>query len=453
MFRIALGHSYFAFKYASLCAGIVILCLLSGCKLIEQDEIINDSEFSQYVVFPKEYHFDFHDTTSVYLDRNHPAIKAMQERAERISGIKWMPKGRIPKTGGGYLTEKNHSGIPYSSVKELDKFVGQEVSFQTFMSALNNPRSVLYTEHVNAPPYKGVNCASYYGTVCSMAVNYALGLSRPYESNMYFTLPFIKYLAVQDLNAATPGDILWKKGHVVLITDVLEGDGRKDKEISVLESNASGTSISQYSLTDLQKRWENENWILFRDIALNNAVDEIDPFLWDDSSLNYANEDLCLSRGNWVSYREGEDVTLNVLSPFYETVELIKDGSLIESRSYSGYPDIVFSGLSAGDYQINLSGAKGVSKAIAFEVLHTQVSAQEINKWLKVSFNSSNAVPEYVVLCDEIGARSFISDLTAADISRGYLIIKCEKSLKGLYAKVFFKGKYGRVSNAIIPLK
>ena len=84
-----------------------------------------------------------------------------------------------------YYRGGKYRGLVYSSVKETHTFVGMDVSFHTFMTALHNPRSVIYTENVSKPPYHGSNCGAYYGTVCSGLITYALGLKvyqKSYDS-------------------------------------------------------------------------------------------------------------------------------------------------------------------------------------------------------------------------------------------------------------------------------
>lgn len=439
-----------------LCVPICLLStmiwgLFTGC--ISQDVYkLDNGDEAQYDVFSDNNSSKSSSTTSLALDSSHPAIVAMRNRAKRISEISWSPKGAIPQIGGGYLSEIAYTGIPYSSVKECDKFIGQEVSFQTFISAVNNPRSVLYTERVNKRPYKGTNCASYYGTVCSMTVNYALGLERPFSSSMYENLAFIERLNNQDFNAVAPGDIVWKKGHVVLITDVYKDSKGNVRGLEILESNSAGTSLLYYSIESFAEKWKDVEWVIYRDTILGRLDDKHDSFLWNDDYLYEINNDVCLSRGNWAAFREGEDIVVNVLSDEYAFAELSLNGVVIETRPYEGTPDIVFSGLGEGKYQLHLSNGNKVSKSVSFEVLKTQVSVNKDNKWLKVYFNSSKATPEYIVFCDDRGVRYFISDITTAELLRGYKIVKCEKSTKNLYVKVFFKGDFGRISNAIIPL-
>ena len=74
------------------------------------------------------------------------------EKAHQIADIEWTPLKDIPGLTKPIPAGIMRTGIPYSSVKEKDKFVGQEVSFHTFMTALHTPRNVLYTEDVKESP-------------------------------------------------------------------------------------------------------------------------------------------------------------------------------------------------------------------------------------------------------------------------------------------------------------
>ena len=426
--------------------------LLSGC--VSKDDYgpefeAPESDYTLYV--PRGLNL-LYETTSATLPADHPAIKIMQKRARRIARIAWSPRGAIPQNNGKFLTNSSYLGIPYSSVKELNKFIGQDVSFHTFLAAVNNPKSVLYTENVCVPPYKGSNCASYYGTVCSTTVNYALGLNRPFGSDMYDTLSCVKRLADQSFEAMAPGDIVWRKGHVVLITDVQRKDNGSIDKVEVLESSGMGTSLINYSLADFESRWVGYNWVIYRYLDLAGLDDDYDAFMWDDNLLSVVNEELSLTRGNWVAYREGETVVANVLSPNYSSIELSKDGTILETRALTGQDDVVYTGLKPGMYQLQLVGEEEISQPVDFEIVDTRIVVSRSGKWLKIVFDSVNAKPEFIMFCDGKGAPAFISDLTEVDKARGYAFVKCEKNINSLYLKVFFKGTFGRVSNEIFPL-
>lgn len=445
---------------------IIIIALLfavtlngscTECNLF--DVIIQSGE---QCVFTDAFSDDLNDTTSVFLEWRHPALARMRKRAELIGNIKWTPVNDVPKRNGVFHQGKEVSGIPYSSVKELDKFVGQEVSFYTFLSAVNNPRSVLYTENAGMPPYNGTNCATYYGSVCSMTVNFALGLGRPYETIMYGSLPCIKKVAKQDLNHAAPGDIVYiNSRHVFLITDIIKNSDDSIINVNILECAGNSAFIKSYSKQKFQTRLDSCSYVLYRYTDLYKLDAElVDGFL-TETALNTSIEakSLCLNRGDKVSYSDDEDtIVINVLEDGYEKINvfrIIDDNSfLVEERMINHTPDVLLTGLSAGTYKVFLSKNDGtISDAVFFEKIQTRVSFSKCGRYIDIKFNSTNAVPDYIVFCKNNGSRRFITDITDEDKVAGHKVIKCEASTDSLYLKVFFKGEYGRVSNVMIPLQ
>lgn len=426
---------------------------------------IKDNPTSQndnYSVFTDNFTPDPNDTTSVCLDWNHPALEVMRKRSETIGNIRWTPLGEVPKRNGVFTKGVEVTGIPYSSVKELDKFVGQEVSFYTFMSAVNNPKSVLYTENVGKAPYNGKNCAAYYGSVCSMTVNYALGLDRPYGTFMYGTLPQIKRVAQQDLEHAAPGDIVhFLYGHVILITDIIKSNDGKIIYVDILECLGNGAFNKRYRRKVFQERLDKYDHVIYRYMDLAKLAIEPSSFPSIDALLetNATNGNLSLSRGDRVSYSEEEGkVIVNVLSEGYvklEVYRIAEDGiTLMEEIDVNESSDVELSNLPAGSYKVQLVRNDGsASDPVFFEILQTDVSYTNIGNDLDIQFNSKNSIPEYIVFCEKNGGRHFIVDISEEEKQSGHKYIKCEASLASLYLKVFFKGEYGRVSNSIIPLK
>jgi len=90
--------------------------------------------------------------------------KAVQY-ARVLSRVKWTPvAGGMPKRSGGYFEEgTEYTGVPYSSVKAVGRCIGFDIYLKTFLAAVENPDSVLYTENLSG---KVSNAAAYYGTVC-----------------------------------------------------------------------------------------------------------------------------------------------------------------------------------------------------------------------------------------------------------------------------------------------
>lgn len=437
-----------------LFVSFTLICSADLVVTVDEYSVIQES--GNYVVYDHYYPVTRDDSTSISLDVSHPALQIMRERAKRIGSIKWTPLGEVPKRDGSFTTGMEVTGIPYSSVKELDKFVGQEVSFYTFLSAINNPRSVIYTENVGQTPYNGVNCAAYYGTVCSMTVNYALGLDRPYSTSMYGSLPFIQTVTNQDLEHAAPGDIIYfTYVHVILIADIERDSEGNALYIHILESTGDGTSYRRYGKERVENRLKQHEWVLYRykDLAQLSAVVSPNPSMEEDLNTKKFVSELCPSRGDKSSYREGEDVILNLMTNKYEKVEILRDGMLFDLQEIDRRNDIVLDSLPNGSYKVSLMDKNGNhSDCVQFEVLQTKVKLKRYTELLKVSFASDNAQPEYLVFCKLNGGRTFITNISDSDRQSGNKWIKCDSDISDLYVKVFFRGEYGRVSNPIMPL-
>lgn len=431
---------------------VVFVLFAGGCV---KDNTVFISDLGEQVLFDTYYANppgNENDTTSICLDRDHPAIVAMRKRAYQIATIEWTPVTDLLETR---KKGKTISGIPYSSVKELNKFVGQEVSFHTFMTAVHNPRSVLYTEDVSLPPYNGTNCRLYYGTVCSMAVNYALGIERPYWTGLYSQLASFQRVARQNFAYCAPGDVIWTKGHVVLIIDVIRNDAGDVKTIEILESVGTLTRVYSCSVSEAKQRWKDDEFILYRykylSESLNYRPNQYVPVFDEINEVVTYNDDLCLSRGDQACFHQGEEVIINIFSDDYSALELYRNDAFYDSYTVSG-KDFTLPCLPEGCYDAYLVSESNRSEPASFEVLETNVSFSMRGGIVEIAFDSSNGFPEYIEFCSKSGGRRFISDISDEERLVGKKYIKCEKSLQGAYLKVFFRGQYGRVSNEMIPL-
>lgn len=128
--------------------------------------------------------------------------------ADRYRFVKWKPK--VNTTVDGFkvgIPRHNHAktitwrgtevqpyGIPYSSATQDQKYVGLNVSLYTFLSAVNNPYSLLYTETIKNGTgsrsawnrhYTADNASAYYGLVCCAFTAATTGCMRNWN-NGYF---------------------------------------------------------------------------------------------------------------------------------------------------------------------------------------------------------------------------------------------------------------------------
>ncbi len=376
-----------------------------------------------------------------------------QSRLEQIVQISWTPCGEIPNQSGYYGIDQNVTGIPYSSVKEKEKFVGQYVSFYTFMTAVKNPRSVLYTENVKQAPYHGTNCSSYYGTVCSMAVNYVLGLPYSFTTSQYKQLDSFYRLSPQTIEMAEPGDILLQDSkHVVMIAGLKKQSGGAVSSVSIFESSGGrGTRIDEYSRDALLSRWEKDGWELLRYKDVNNKRENISSMAFNNYPYDTPfRSPICCSRGDRATFAAGETVILNNLDEKPHRMRKIHDGvdeGLVETSG----TDVSFSTLTPGIYTFDLSNPAWDNPSV--EVIDATVSAERNGDNLAVSFSSVNAKPMSMIISNIHGNHYLVEPIDDTERAAGRKTLTIPKRSGQLYLKVMFEGQYGSVMNEPILIQ
>lgn len=440
---VRLNSMAFFRKLSRLAGLLALVAVLFSC--VSKEQLVVDLDEDPPVEEPAR------TIDHPVVDADDPAVLCMRKKAWQLALISWTPLKDMPNKVSYYTAGKGYVGLPYSSVKEMDKFVGMEVSFHTFMTAVHNPRSIIYTDNVSKEPYHGENCGTYYGTVCSTAVCYALGLEFPYQANMLVKLSSFAQVVPQTMSSVCVGDMFWRNGHCILVTHISEDDAGL-RHFELLESVGLGTYLRNYDEDALRKVWDENSYVLYRylDLAGNLSYEPI-PFFsneGDPSVSFHYNDTLCQQRGDRVSYRRGETVRLDVFDLSYPFISLYKDGSFVKDIPVA--ESVILSELEPGSYSAFLSGEGKESEPTLFEVLDTEVSVSHTRSSYKVCFSSINGEAEYLVVCSTNGARSAILPINAEQREKGERNFWLNGS--GKYVKVFFKGEFGRVSNAPLSL-
>jgi hypothetical protein len=156
-------------------------------------------------------------------------------RAHLLSQVKWSPVAEtMPNRRGGFFEKgKQYTGVPYSSVRSEGRYIGFDIALRTFLAAVENPRSVLYTENLTG---KVANAAAYYGSVCSNYTSYALGCGIWEVSRRYGppSSQGIVLVQPQSADGAQVGDVIYTPhatetsgSHVEMVTAVTrDNEGR-----------------------------------------------------------------------------------------------------------------------------------------------------------------------------------------------------------------------------------
>ena len=421
-----------------------------------------------------------------------------QQKAEEASSIQWTPKREIPHRSGVYEAGTTVTGLPYSSVKELDKFIGFQVSIHTFMTAVNNPYSLLYTENVLetssssvwGKTYHGTNCATYYGTVCSSFSSYALGFECDYPTTWHAWLadyPMrIAEIYPQTAQGLQVGDIYYRQtgatsdtsaNHNRLITRLTRDANGDVTEVQWTESTGTYIRKSSRTAASFDALVISEDATIYRSIELykNTFTPSIyyDVETHQNLTVTY-NNDICTFAGDKATYHEGELVVLNYNltdspSHTWTGVEVYKDDVLVDtytlaSIDQSSLPEgqrnhalNLGTTLTYGKYKARMTDGTNYSEYTRWEVLQTNVTlTKNGDGTFRMSWTSANGTPVCFTVCAQSGGQSAKDVFTDEEIAKGYadrdlIALRMEQTGSAFssdrYFKIGFKGEYGGTSN------
>ncbi len=248
------------------------------------------------------------------------------EYARIMSHVKWTPvAGTMPNRRGGYLQQgTEYTGVPYSSVKAVGRCIGFDIYLKTFLAAVENPHSVLYTENLAG---KVSNAAPYYGKVCSSFTSYGWQCALPYRSSHYGPdfRQGVVLVEPQSAQAAEPGDVIYtppaKVGggsHVELVTGV-ERNGASVTAVRVEDSWPPTTRDLLHDAAKFDSHISSRGRRLYRitDFAAWRAQNKAELFRFpnyrEDSATPVINRVLLLDRGDWVPYYSDQPVKFHVM--------------------------------------------------------------------------------------------------------------------------------------------
>lgn len=138
-----------------------------------------------------------------------PAVawKNFQSRIKQMINPVWECANKIKSHLNTFETGSVNHGTPYTEAGEYSKFVGFHVAFKTYLTALLNPRSVLYTETINSGVgvaaskygmkdkyhgYASPNPQKYFtfmGNVCTSLTSYVVGMSNVIATEVFNKIP------------------------------------------------------------------------------------------------------------------------------------------------------------------------------------------------------------------------------------------------------------------------
>ena len=421
----------------------LVLIVLVSCSKLPLDVSSNGYDVVVEVVSPAKppYYMNIDWAES---EGEHTVLR----RAAQIALIQWTPLRTVPNNSGFFGAGEIITGLPYSSTKQINKYIGLDVSFHTFMTAVHDPYSVLYTENLGKAPYFGVNCACYYGVVCSSALCYAFGFDIPYTASLFPLIDGIEKVDSFDIDCLKTGDILQNSNHVLLVFRVSKkADGKADS-FNLFEAAGTKAGLKTCSAEALRERIVKDGLTAYRYKDIDK-VSNYEPSQYVRIERELAkvvsyNNELCPNRGDQSVYRTDEQVYIDVLDRSYKEIVLEQDDVEQYCEPITGNQND-FGPLSPGFYKAYLRDGTRRSESVDFLVAEPIVSVSLVDK-VHFEFSCSQGQPLYCVITNRVGAFKYIHRLSEEDVARGYVDVD---QIKGgpYYYKVVFQTPYGTVIN------
>lgn len=326
--------------------------------------------------------------------------------------MKWTPVAdTLPSRKGGYFEKgREQTGVPYSSVQTDGRYIGFDISLRTFLAAVENPLSVLYTENLTG---KVANAAAYYGTVCSSYTSYALQCAIPEVSRRHGPSISAGVVLVEPQSAqgAEVGDVIYTPhaqetsgSHVEMVTAVTKDAAGRVISLRVEESRPPTTKTTDRSPVDFNAHLAAKNKQLIRVTDLNawRDANRAESFRFPnyaaDAVLPVINRTLLLDLGDSVPYQKGRAVKFHVMDrdqSGVKTLVIQRGGEPVEAIALGGPGVLERTFTICGDYTAQVVRQDGSrSQACEFAVcdLDLRLSAESVSlaeSW-DVGFSAEN---------------------------------------------------------------
>jgi len=304
------------------------------------------------------------------------------ESARIMAEVQWTPvaegmPGHPRRTDRDFQPGVTYTGVPYSNGGSDGRYIGFDVSLRTFLAAIENPHSVLYTRDVRKQAH---NAAAYYGMVCSTFTSYALQSPIRYVSSAHLPVRREGIIAVEpnDAQAAEVGDVIHLPGHVVMVTGVTRDARGRVTHVLTQESTPPRARTTQRTAREFDAYLEAKKGTLNRitdrvafggggrlgeTLFPNHALDAVPPVI---------NRVLLLDHGDWVPYRIGDTVAFNIMDRDGQGVRSLvirRAGEEVETIAVDGPGIIERTFTVSGDYTAHCVMADGSpSQACEFAV-------------------------------------------------------------------------------------
>ena len=402
--------------------------------------------------------------------------KAALARARLLTEFEWTPVNDIPvftkETGKTVLPAgKSVKGMLYSSTEPTDKFVAENISFETFSEIINNPDSALYNKDLGGHN----NSWAYFGIVCNGLVRYALNIDGRYSTKRWLAVPGMQKVAdkesftVDDIQIC---DVMYafcdERKHVSLVTDILHDKNGAVTGIEISEAERPVCRRTVFPAEDFCQLFKNYSLCRYDFLDTVPEPDPVDS-VFVSGKLETKLPDIALDYGNKVNYRTCEDVVISTFLEGENIIEIYKGDNLLERFSISGRGKVA-KRFDRGYYTVKLCG---IDKVLEFCVTDPEISYTVKDGILSVNVNPCDhdshilhmdfreKVKDLANLADDAqtlvkfynpccSSLSKLEELTEEEKASGKFSRKIPEDAENF--KVYFKNKYGIWTHTMIKI-
>lgn len=359
-------------------------------------------------------------------------LEAGLKRVEQLGAFVWsaLPPG-VPGARADYpkmiQPGDQRTGPPYSSVRLTGMTVGQDVSVETFLSAVANPDSVLYGIDLFRIAPAG---RAFYGAVCSNFLAECFG---------WVYSPTTAILSRDWAQWGFRAEVDPFQFDDIEVGDVVVTKGGGHIELCVARSGATVTMFDQTYDGPDRRVWRKREFMAY---AFGRGY-KLLKYDWASASIHYRsnrfapirdevarvpppNPHVLLNRGNKSNYWPGEAVRLNVLAPARRLM-IRRNGVPVDDIALSG-PRIVSrrydrTGLYQAQVEL-LGGALSRVEEFMVSAVTASASAAAIRAGAPVTvrFGKQNATPTNLIVENARNASisaGVLRELTADEIAAG----------------------------------
>lgn len=316
-------------------------------------------------------------------------MKNVLRRAAQLSGLRWTPVRPLPAIfSDAQSGSKPHlflsawrprRGVGYSAVRYDEKYVGSNVSLYTYLTALSDPESVMYTRPLLGRSVLG---AAFYGSVCSQFVSYAFDLPFQIDCGQWPELPGIREIRPEPLEELRLCDVLNDpKRHTALITGISRTEDGRIARITVSEATPPAVRVTTFTGEEFRKFWlAKREYQILRFDSFDDVTYTPDPCIPLDGDPEmpepFINTEIMPDYGDRANYTLGTPVIFHVPGGVKDRVTVRRGGETVAVLPCAG-ERAEFRPDAAGFYEAAAGDGKTESVPVSFCVTDASVSLEK----------------------------------------------------------------------------